>query len=125
MLSEFLRLRKVGRAADGETAEFRCELPDANLERDDGWIDCGGVTARSDRGLLVSLAIDLNDAFISQLDDEIYDVGELLEAIVLSLGWEEQWIPDKRVEVELHDPRGIIKGEFLVESKILEPDALS
>jgi hypothetical protein len=105
MVIPFLRLHKTDSDDSSEKITFNCELPDPESEDDDSWLLCGAVIARAEAGILINVQIELYPEFIAQFDDKSYDTLELIEAVILSIGWGSPWLPNEIIEVEVIDPR--------------------
>lgn len=115
MTIQFLRLKPVSFEKDAPALTFRCELPDADTELEDSWLDCGTIVAHSHAGILEALDLNLNATFVAQFDDGRYDLTDLLEAVVLWIGWESSLVTSEHVSIELRDPAQHIRCDYAVE----------
>lgn len=106
-VAEFIRLRPS--PDDDPTADrrtFVCELPDAESEDDNTWLDCGRVLAFATQGSLSSVDIELNEVFAGEFDNRRYDPEEVVGVIILWVGWESRWTAMDKVQVRLRDAWG-------------------
>lgn len=121
MVIPFIRLSRKHISEGGEQVTFDCELPDTENEDPDAWISCGVVQAEAQAGLLTKLRIELSSAFLSQFDDEAYDTVELLEAVVLWVGWETSLVPSDIIRADVIEPHHEASYRYSVElNKILD-----
>lgn len=103
--AEFVRLRPDpdDQSENPRKREFVCELPDADEQNEDNWLDCGRVSALASGGHLRQLDVQLTDLFMAQFDGRQYDPEEVAYVIVLWVGWESGWTPLDKVLINLSD----------------------